>query len=97
MIAHLTLCWDRWVPVRQHPANAHSPVAQGSDCSPRRDPGPVLQWHRDVNLDKLGLSRGANLALRVIASSGSELVGYHGHNSQAAPRGSTSRSASLAC
>jgi hypothetical protein len=36
-----------------------------------------------VNLDKLGLARGANLALRVIASSGTELVGYHGYNSQA--------------
>jgi hypothetical protein len=36
-----------------------------------------------VNLDKLGLVRGANLALRVIASSGTELVGYHGYNSHA--------------
>lgn len=36
-----------------------------------------------VNLDKLGMARSANLALRVIASSGTELVGYHGYHSHA--------------
>jgi hypothetical protein len=36
-----------------------------------------------VNLDKLGLDKGAPLALRVIASSGTELVGYQGYNSSA--------------
>lgn len=36
-----------------------------------------------VNLDKLRLNRNANLALRVIASSGTELVAYHGYNSHA--------------
>jgi hypothetical protein len=34
-----------------------------------------------VNLDKLGLDKGEALALRVIASSGTELVGYQGYNS----------------
>jgi hypothetical protein len=36
-----------------------------------------------VNLDKLGLDKGAPLAMRVIASSGTELVGYQGYNSSA--------------
>lgn len=34
-----------------------------------------------VNLDKLNLEKGQPLALRVIASSGTELVGYQGYNS----------------
>jgi hypothetical protein len=46
------------------------------DVHPYREDGSYRSFH--VNLDKLGAIRTRKLALRVIARSGTDLVGYHG-------------------
>ncbi len=73
---------DYFIQIGQVRQNRFSDVPFDLDVHAFREDESYRCFH--VNLDKLGLSRGANLALRVIASSGSELVGYHGYNSQAA-------------
>jgi hypothetical protein len=52
------------------------PLRFDLDVHPFKDDGSYRCFH--VNLDKLGVVRPAHLALRVIARSGTELVGYHG-------------------
>jgi hypothetical protein len=52
------------------------------DVHPYRDDPSYRCFH--VNLDKLGASRNARFGLRVIARSGTDLVGYHGFASSTA-------------
>jgi hypothetical protein len=52
------------------------PLAFDLDVHPYKDDPSYRCFH--VNLDKLGVTRGRRLALRVLARSGTELVGYQG-------------------
>jgi hypothetical protein len=64
-------------------ARTFRPLRFDIDVHPFKDDPSYRCFH--VNLDKLGGPPGRRLALRVIARSGTELVGYHGFAAPGAP------------